>query len=114
MRTLRIPTFVKQGVPQKSFLGSLLYLVNTNGIFSNAESLGKLISHSDDSALTENWPSETVDLNHGQTLLASNKIDLNYTQSLFVNFEKWSKLKQNSDFGEEIIASCVSSKYMRN
>ena len=61
---------VKRGVPQRSILRPLLFLVYINDIGSNANILGKLLLYADDTVLIESSPSETGDLNHFQTWLA--------------------------------------------
>ena len=61
----------------------------------------------------ENSPSETGDLNYLQTWLALNKIDLNYTKSMFVIFEKRAEVYGNIELDEQTVAACVSFKYLR-
>ena len=50
--------------------------------------IDKLILYEDITALTENSPWETWYLNHVQTWVASNKVDLYYTKSKFVIFKR--------------------------
>ena len=49
-------------------------------------------------------------MNYLQTWLALKKVDLNYTNSKFVIFEKRAKLPGNIELDEQIIAACVSYK----
>ena len=99
---------VKQGVPQESILGPLPFVVYINEIISNAKIIGKLLLYADDTTFIESSPSETEDLNYLQIWLALNQVDLNYTRSNFVNFEKRAKFHGNILLDEEIIADCVS------
>ena len=62
--------------------------------------------------LIEKSPSETGDLNYLQIWLALNNIDLNYTKSKFVIFEKRAKVYGNIELDEQTIATCVSYKYL--
>ena len=45
---------VKRGVPQRSFLGPLPFLVYLNDIGSNANIIGKLLLYEDDAVFIEN------------------------------------------------------------
>ena len=81
-----------------------------NDISSKENIIDKL--YTDDTVLIENPPSETGDLNYLQTWLAINKVDLNYTKSNFVIFEKRAKVYGNIELDEQIIAACVSYKYL--
>ena len=102
---------VKRGVLQGSILGPLLILVYMDDIGSNANIIGKLLLYADDTVLIENSPSETGDMNYLQIWLALNKVDLNYTKSKFVIFEKRAKVYGNFELDEQTIAACVSYKY---
>ena len=70
-----------------------------NEIGSNANIIGKLLLYADDTVFIENSPSET--LNYLQTSLALNEVDLNYTKSKFVIFEKRAKLHVNFELEEQ-------------
>ena len=106
--------FVKRGVLQESTLGPLLFLVYINDIGSNANIIGKLLLYADDTVLIENSLSATRDLKYLQTWLALNKVDLNYTKSKFVVFEKRAKIYGNIELDEQTIAASVSYKYSGN
>ena len=103
---------VKRGVPQRSILGPLLFPVYINDTGSNANIIGKLLLYADDPVLIENSPSETGDLNYLQTWLALNKLDLNYTKSKFVIFEKQAIVYGNIELDEQTIAVCLSYRYL--
>ena len=103
---------VKRGVPQGSILGPLLFLVYINDIGSNTNIIGKLLLYADDTVLIENSPWETGDLKYLQTWLARNKVDLNYTKSKFVIFEKRANVYGNIELDGQTIAACVSYKYL--
>ena len=91
---------VERGVPQRSILGPLLFLLYKNDIGSNANIIGKLFSYADDTVFIGKSLSETGDLKYLQTWLALNKIDLNYTKSKFVTFEKRAKFNGNIELDE--------------
>ena len=101
---------VKRAVRQGSILGPLLFLVYINDIGPNANIINKLLLYADDTVPIENSPSETADLNYLQTWLALKKIDLNYSISKFVIFEKRAKVYGNIELDEQTIAACVSYK----
>ena len=103
---------VKRGVPRRSILGPLLFLVYINDIGSNANIIGKMLLYADDTVLIGNSPSETGDLKYLQTWFARNKVDLNYTKSLFVLFEKRAKVYGNFELDEQTIAACVCYNYL--
>ena len=103
---------VKRGVPQGSILGPLLFLVYIDDIGSNTNIIVKMLLYADDTVLGEKSPSETGDLKNLQTWLARNKVDLNYTKSKFVIFEKRAKVYGNIELDEQTIAACVSYKYL--
>ena len=103
---------VRRDVPQGSILRPLLFLVYINDIGSNANIIGKVLLYADDTVLRGSSSSETGDLNYLNTWLALNKVDLNYTKSKFVIFEKRAKFYGNNELDEQIIAACVSYKYL--
>ena len=84
--------------------------INDTG--SNTNIIGKLLLYADDTVLIENSPPETGDLKYLQTWLARNKVDLNYTKSNFVIFEKRAMVYGNIELDEQTIAACVSYKYL--
>ena len=81
-----------------------------NDIGSNANIIDKLLLYADDTVPIENSLSETGDLKTLQTWLARNKVDLNYTKSKFVIFEKRAKVYGKIELDEQTIAVCVSYK----
>ena len=103
---------VKRGVLQLSILGPLQLLVYKNDIGSKANIIIKLLLDAGDIVFIEKSASDTGDLNQLQTWLALSEVDLNYTQSNFVIFDKRAKFYGNNEFEEQIIAACVSDKYL--
>ena len=83
-----------------------------NEIGSNANILSKLLLYTDNTDFIENSPSETRNLNYIQTWLAITKVDLNYTKSKIVIFEKRAKVYGNIELAKQILAACVSYKYL--
>ena len=53
-------------------------------------------------------------LNYLQTLLALNKVNLEYTKSKFVIFEKRAKVYGKIERDEQILVACVSYKFLGN
>ena len=101
---------VKRGVPRRSILGPLLFLVYINDVGSNANITGILLLYADDTVLTESSHSETGDLNYLQNWLALTKVDLNYTKSKFVIFENQAKFYGNIELDEHCLGICFDKK----
>ena len=71
-----------------------------------------MLINADNTVRIEKSSSGILDLIYLQTWLALKKVDLNHTKSKFLIFEKRAKVYGNIDLDEQIIAACVSYKYL--